>query len=317
MLSTQDIAELEQKYKKYVLKKRVKYIFYILLLSVVFLAVIYFVYLNNLRSKKESTPKHIIKKTKHIKNSVIKKEEKKVLLSKSLLSATKDYNKSESTVKKDIKDILSNEKNTSKPVKADIKDSVKTLIQITDTKDTKEIKSEKSDTTLSFHIKPSTDFSYQEFSKQTLKLNLVTNTDTNISKHSENIVEKPTVSKKEKKKKEKRKVSNSTIKIEMNDMNSVKYLKEKYNKTHNIIFALMLCEEYYSLKKYKESLKWSIIANDLDNQSERSWIWFAKSKYRLNQKDDAIRALKAYLKTNESDTIRFLLEKIQNGELDD
>ncbi len=317
MLSTQDIAELEQKYKKYILKKRVKYIFYIFLLSVVFLAAIYFVYLNNPRSKKESTPKHIIKKTKHIKNSVTEKKEKKVLLPKSLLSEIKDYNKSESTVKKDIKDTLSNEKNISKPVKTDIKDSVKTLISVTDTKDTTEIKSKKSDTTLSFHIKPSTDFSYQEFSKQTLKLNLVTNTDTNISKHSENIIEKTTVSKKEKKKKEKRKVSNSTIKIEMNDMNSVKYLKEKYNKTHNIIFALMLCEEYYSLKKYKESLKWSIIANDLDNQSERSWIWFAKSKYRLNQKDDAVRALKAYLKTNESDTIHFLLEKIQNGELDD
>ena len=107
------------------------------------------------------------------------------------------------------------------------------------------------------------------------------------------------------------------IHIEMKNIDSSKYLKEKFQETHDISFALMLCKNYYSQKNYRESLKWSIIANDVNSQSEQSWMWFAKSKYRLNQKKDAIKALKAFLKSNESKSIRLLLKDIINGEVND
>ena len=103
----------------------------------------------------------------------------------------------------------------------------------------------------------------------------------------------------------------------MKDIDSIKYLNDKFKKTHDIVFALMLCESYYKQKDYKNSLKWSIIANDIDSSSERSWIWFAKSKYRLHQKKDAIKALRSFLESNSSENVKSLLNDIINGVMND
>ena len=107
------------------------------------------------------------------------------------------------------------------------------------------------------------------------------------------------------------------IKIETSEVNSIQYLKEKFEKTNNIIFALMLAEEFYTTKNYTESSKWALIANQLDPDSEKSWLWFAKSKLKLGQKEDAIVALKAYLKTNKSKAAQTLLNQISLGEINE
>jgi hypothetical protein len=107
------------------------------------------------------------------------------------------------------------------------------------------------------------------------------------------------------------------IKIESKEVNSIEYLKNKFEKTNNIIFALMLAEEYYVNKNYAESNKWALIANHIDAENEKSWLWFAKSKVKLGQKEDAIVALKAFLKTNKSQAAQTLLNKINLGELNE
>jgi len=107
------------------------------------------------------------------------------------------------------------------------------------------------------------------------------------------------------------------IKIETQEVNSLQYLKEKFEKTNNIIFALMLAEEFYNNKNYVESNKWALVANHLDSDNEKSWIWFAKSKLKLGQKEDAIVALKAYLKTNKSKVAQTLLNQISMGDLNE
>ena len=107
------------------------------------------------------------------------------------------------------------------------------------------------------------------------------------------------------------------IKIETHEVNSIQYLKEKFEKTHNIVFALMLAEEYYLTKNYNESNKWALIANNVDSENEKSWIWFAKSKLKLGHKEDAILALKAYLKNNKSKAAQSLLNQITLGEVID
>lgn len=104
------------------------------------------------------------------------------------------------------------------------------------------------------------------------------------------------------------------IKIESQEINSISYLKEKFDTTHNIVFALMLAEEYYLSKNYVESNKWALIANNLDAENEKSWIWFAKSKVKLGQKEDAILALKTYLKNTKSQAAQSLLNQITLGE---
>ncbi|WP_263832834.1 CDC27 family protein [Sulfurospirillum oryzae] len=107
------------------------------------------------------------------------------------------------------------------------------------------------------------------------------------------------------------------IKIETHEVNSIQYLKDKFEKTHNITFALMLAEEYYLTKNYNESNKWALIANNTDPENEKSWIWFAKSKLKLGHKEDAILALKAYLKNNKSKAAQSLLNQINVGEVID
>jgi len=107
------------------------------------------------------------------------------------------------------------------------------------------------------------------------------------------------------------------IKIESKEVNSIEYLKNKFEKTSNIIFALMLAEEYYTNKNYSESNKWALIANHIDADNEKSWLWFAKSKVKLGQKEDAIVALKAFLKNNKSQAAQTLLNKINLGELNE
>ena len=107
------------------------------------------------------------------------------------------------------------------------------------------------------------------------------------------------------------------IKIETHEVNSIQYLKDKFEKTHNITFALMLAEEYYLAKNYNESNKWALIANNVDSENEKSWIWFAKSKIKLGHKEDAALALKAYLKNNKSQAAQSLLNQIAVGEVID
>lgn len=108
-----------------------------------------------------------------------------------------------------------------------------------------------------------------------------------------------------------------TIEIGMKEVDTITYLKQKFYATSSIVFALMLSEEYYNEKKYKDSLKWALIANDIDSQNTKTWYWFAKSKVKLNKKEDAIRALKAYLSNNESKRLRTLLKKIELGDTND
>lgn len=107
------------------------------------------------------------------------------------------------------------------------------------------------------------------------------------------------------------------ITIDTKKIDTITYLKNKFYSTSNIVFALMLAEEQYKKKDYKESLKWSLTANDIDYKNEKTWYWFAKSKVKLNQQDDAIRALKAFLLNNESSKLQTLLHKIEAGEIDD
>jgi hypothetical protein len=59
------------------------------------------------------------------------------------------------------------------------------------------------------------------------------------------------------------------------------------------------------------------MANQSDPENEKSWIWFAKSKVKLGEKEDAITALKAYLKHNKSRAAQTLLNQINLGELNE
>ena len=93
---------------------------------------------------------------------------------------------------------------------------------------------------------------------------------------------------------------------------SVDELTAKFEKSNSSDIAVLIARRYYDIKDYKNSEKWALIANELDSNNEESWIIFAKSKYNLKQKDDAISVLKMYNDKANSANIEDLMRQIED-----
>jgi tetratricopeptide (TPR) repeat protein len=110
-----------------------------------------------------------------------------------------------------------------------------------------------------------------------------------------------------------KKESKIQINMKPTSANTTEYLKEKFDATGNIVFALMLSEEYYHQGQYNDAIRWALTANELDPKNERSWILFAQSKAKLGNTKEAINALEEFLKTNNSGKIESILIKLKRG----
>jgi tetratricopeptide (TPR) repeat protein len=91
---------------------------------------------------------------------------------------------------------------------------------------------------------------------------------------------------------------------------SLKYLRKKFYASNDVKYAFAIAERFLQMRKYQEALKWSLIANELAPQSDRSWILFAKTKLKMGKRQDAINILQAYLKTYDSSKVSRFLKKI-------
>ena len=97
--------------------------------------------------------------------------------------------------------------------------------------------------------------------------------------------------------------------------NEISMLKEDFNKNKNPEIALKIARKCYQDKRYSDTIKWALSANNLDSSIEESWIMFAKAKYMLKQKDDALRALEEYNKNKNKPEINELINKIKSDTL--
>ena len=93
---------------------------------------------------------------------------------------------------------------------------------------------------------------------------------------------------------------------------SVDELTAKFDKSNSSDIAVLIARRYYDIKDYKNSEKWALIANELDSNNEESLIIFAKSKYNLKQKDDAISVLKIYNDKANSSSVEDLMRQIED-----
>ena len=106
------------------------------------------------------------------------------------------------------------------------------------------------------------------------------------------------------------------IDIQISNANDeISILKDKFNKNKNVKNALDIAKKCYEEKRYGDAIKWALTANDIDSSSEESWIIFAKAKYMLKQKDDALRALMEYNKKINKPVINELIKKIKSDTL--
>ena len=97
--------------------------------------------------------------------------------------------------------------------------------------------------------------------------------------------------------------------------NEISILKENFNKNKNPEIALKIARKCYQDKRYSDTIKWALSANNLDSSIEESWVMFAKAKYMLKQKDDALRALEEYNKNKNKPEINELINKIKSDTL--
>ena len=97
--------------------------------------------------------------------------------------------------------------------------------------------------------------------------------------------------------------------------NEISMLKENFNKSKNPEIALKIARKCYQDKRYSDTIKWALSANNLDSSIEESWVMFAKAKYMLKQKDDALRALEEYNKNKNKLEINELINKIKSDTL--
>lgn len=105
------------------------------------------------------------------------------------------------------------------------------------------------------------------------------------------------------------------INLHGSSKNYIETMKEKFAETKNSREALLLARAFYVKANYQEAEHWALTANKLDNNLAESWFIFAKSKYKLGKKDEAIQILATYYKKSHSSRAKVLIEKIKKGSL--
>jgi len=88
-----------------------------------------------------------------------------------------------------------------------------------------------------------------------------------------------------------------------------KEVEKRFSVTQDPEDALFLARLYYEKKQYKKAEEWAFIANELNDQSEESWLIYAKAKAARGKKLEAIHILDSYLKKSNSLRARKLLEE--------
>ena len=94
-------------------------------------------------------------------------------------------------------------------------------------------------------------------------------------------------------------------------------LLEEYRKKHSYQTALSVAEFFYSDKNYSEATKWSIVANNINNQAKKPWLLYIKCKMASKEYDKAKEAIELYMKTfkpENSKAVLHMLKKIKDRE---
>ena len=139
-----------------------------------------------------------------------------------------------------------------------------------------------------------------------------------VKKHIRDKLAKKDKSKEHKKHKKvvvhKKKIENRRKKIDfkVTTNNYMSIMKEKFHKYRNPRDALLIAKAYYRAGNYKKSEIWALKANELDKNSEESWLLFAKSKDALGKRKEALKILIAYYNRTKSPNAKLLIEKISS-----
>lgn len=92
-------------------------------------------------------------------------------------------------------------------------------------------------------------------------------------------------------------------------------LEEKFYASNDILYSLKLAQNAYDNKKYDEAIKWALISNEIDKNSAKSWIIFAKANYKKGNKQDALIALENFNSRISNSEVIATIKQMKNGDL--
>jgi hypothetical protein len=98
-----------------------------------------------------------------------------------------------------------------------------------------------------------------------------------------------------------------------NDMKDIQDVISRFKKNKNPALSLFVAKRYYKIGNYQQAYNYALITNELDTNIEDSWLIFAKSLYKLDQKDMAIKTLKTYLQDSGSVKAKITLDQMEKG----
>ncbi|MRI83099.1 MAG: hypothetical protein C6I00_01635 [Nitratiruptor sp.] len=91
-------------------------------------------------------------------------------------------------------------------------------------------------------------------------------------------------------------------------------LKASFQTHPKLSTALLLANYYYKAGDYPQAANWALKANEIDPESEESWLLFAKALAKKGERDRAITVLRLYMKKRKSAAAYELLDQIMKGE---
>ena len=111
------------------------------------------------------------------------------------------------------------------------------------------------------------------------------------------------------------KSSKNNIKISLAPIKpSLESIEEHFKNSKDPKDALALARDYYAKKDYKNAAKWAFELNNLDKKNADGWLIFAKSKYNVGNKKDALKVLEAYLsQASNKEEVQNLITKMQSN----
>jgi tetratricopeptide (TPR) repeat protein len=135
--------------------------------------------------------------------------------------------------------------------------------------------------------------------------------------HSNKIYKKKKIQKQKVKKQkavEKKEIEKKSIKISrQNTQEDINHVIKRFKKNNNPALSLFVARKYYELEDYQKSYNYALITNEINDNIDASWIIFAKSLVKLNEKDEAIKTLKKYIEHAHSSQAKILLDEIKSG----
>ncbi len=112
-------------------------------------------------------------------------------------------------------------------------------------------------------------------------------------------------------------ISSSQMTIQRDDdMKDIQDVVARFKKNKNPVLSLFIAKRYYNIGNYQQAYNYALITNELDSSIEDSWLIFAKSLYKMNQKEMAIKTLKSYIQESNSVKAKIALDQMESGTLE-